>query len=645
MVDKSKFPLRAIPNVRSEADLSNWLLQLRSLLLDWMAKLQPVIDGDEMSAMNLTDLGDVTLTSPASPEVVQYNGTQWVNAQLDYSDLSGSIGLDDLSDVNIGTPAVNRVLQHNGTEWVDSLLLLSELGDVAVPGPSTGQILTFTGFFWQNQDPVTAGFIVQEPANNADNRIHPSSAVLNLSLRAGDATDHTLFQVENNAGQERFSLIQQDSATRVEARFLSGTGVYVGFKLPSGYSGADTYQLPTDLPSSSGQALTSTTGGVMSWATVSSMIDVTANYDWTGRHTYENATPFRLLNGSKLGFDDGTDEHTFAQPTGGFSASVDYSLPPDAGSDGGVLTTDGLGKLTWRDPAGSFVLLEPVGSQTMALTTGSEFIIEIAPLTTTPGLVVQFTNGEEAFSVGKSAIIVGTTNTNPNRLEFREDTDNGTNRVSLKAPDSIAADLDLVLPNADGAAGTPLTTDGAGNLSLVASNHNINNHGDVSVSSPVEHDQLTYDQTAGSWTNRPVYGHRTMEFRASHATGVGANRRGAVDSADSDLYWVVPTGKKFLVLEAWGALETGASATGTYTLHVMCFSPGGTNTSVASDTHTADSTNTRLRPTAQGTPASPLHTVAAGDGVQAGWMNDATSPDAMNSTNHYAAISGILVDA
>lgn len=53
-------------------------------------------------------------------------------------------------------------------------------------------------------------------------------------------------------------------------------------------------------------------------------------------------------------------------------------------------------------------------------------------------------------------------------LRLGEDTDNGTNYVALKAPNSLASNLTFTLPTADGAAGTALATDGAGNLQFVA---------------------------------------------------------------------------------------------------------------------------------------------------------------------------------
>jgi hypothetical protein len=50
-------------------------------------------------------------------------------------------------------------------------------------------------------------------------------------------------------------------------------------------------------------------------------------------------------------------------------------------------------------------------------------------------------------------------------LQFSEDTDNGTNKITFKAPATLAGDYDLVLPSAQGAANALMTNDGSGNLS------------------------------------------------------------------------------------------------------------------------------------------------------------------------------------
>ena len=51
-------------------------------------------------------------------------------------------------------------------------------------------------------------------------------------------------------------------------------------------------------------------------------------------------------------------------------------------------------------------------------------------------------------------------------IRLPEDTDNGAHYVALKAPDSLADNLTLTLPTADGSNGQVLTTNGSGQLSF-----------------------------------------------------------------------------------------------------------------------------------------------------------------------------------
>ena len=111
-------------------------------------------------------------------------------------------------------------------------------------------------------------------------------------------------------------------------------------------------------------------------------------------------------------------------------------------------------------------------------------------------------------------------------IRLPEDTDNGSNYVALKAPDSIASDLTLTLPNTDGTTGQALTTDGSGNLTfgdvasdLTAVDSNIvpdttdtydlgsstkvwaNIYtGDLNLSNEAKSEGNSVDGTKGNWT-------------------------------------------------------------------------------------------------------------------------------------------------
>jgi hypothetical protein len=131
---------------------------------------------------NAGDLGDVTITAAATGEVLRYNGTAWVDAQLDYSDLSGTPTLatvatsgsyndlsnqptipanaGDLGDVTITAAVTGEVLKYNGSAWVDANVDYSELTGVPstfAPSAHTHAISEVTNLQTTLDDKATTG--------------------------------------------------------------------------------------------------------------------------------------------------------------------------------------------------------------------------------------------------------------------------------------------------------------------------------------------------------------------------------------------------------------------------------------------------------------------------------------------------------
>ena len=79
------------------------------------------------------------------------------------------------------------------------------------------------------------------------------------------------------------------------------------------------------------------------------------------------------------------------------------------------------------------------------------------------GTVVQLSDG--SISLATPLAVVGNA-TAGSQIRLPEDTDNGSNYIALKAANSIASNLTLTLPAADGTSGQALVTDGAGTLSF-----------------------------------------------------------------------------------------------------------------------------------------------------------------------------------
>ena len=130
-------------------------------------------------------------------------------------------------------------------------------------------------------------------------------------------------------------------------------------------------------------------------------------------------------------------------------------------------------------------------------------------------------------------------------LRIPEDTDNGTNYVSLKAPDTIASNLTLTLPSADGTSGQALTTDGSGNLTF----------GDVAsdltaVDSNIVPDTTdTYDLGTASFVWRNIYTgdlHLSNESKEQGNSIDGTKGNWTIQEGADDLFIVNnKSGKKY----------------------------------------------------------------------------------------------------
>jgi hypothetical protein len=80
------------------------------------------------------------------------------------------------------------------------------------------------------------------------------------------------------------------------------------------------------------------------------------------------------------------------------------------------------------------------------------------------------TAGSALLVDGNKAIddfIVGNNSTTGGSIKFKEGTANGTDHVSLKAPNSLAASVTFTLPSADGTSNQVLATNGSGELSFI----------------------------------------------------------------------------------------------------------------------------------------------------------------------------------
>ena len=147
-------------------------------------------------------------------------------------------------------------------------------------------------------------------------------------------------------------------------------------------------------------------------------------------------------------------------------------------------------------------------------------------------------------------------------IRFYEDTDNGTNFITLKAPAAVTTNITLTLPDSDGDANQVLKTDGSGNLSWVTQ---TDTSSFVTASSTTTFTNKTFD-TAGTGNVFRING-----TQITAVTGTGS----AVLATSPSL--TTPTigsaGANFSgSTSGTTALAASATASGTLTL------PAGTDT-------------------------------------------------------------------
>lgn len=109
--------------------------------------------------------------------------------------------------------------------------------------------------------------------------------------------------------------------------------------------------------------------------------------------------------------------------------------------------------------------------------------------------------GGKYFTDKVDARLIDATTTVGGKATFAEGTNNGSHKVTLKAADTLAADLTLVLPTADGTDGQILTTNGSGQLAFsspASSSFTISdNQGTPNTDSFSTGGTLTFAGTAG----------------------------------------------------------------------------------------------------------------------------------------------------
>ena len=183
---------------------------------------------------SLGDLSDVTLTSASNGEVLKYNGSAWVDASVDYTevtntptnvstftndagyltDITGeSIG--SLSDVTVTSAANGEVLKYNGSAWVnDTISAGGGYTFSAISSATTAQIS-----YHYSCDTSSAGFTLTLPALSGvtagqEIRVKLATAGNDLTIaRTGSDTIDGLTSFTLSTAKSSITLVANTSGT------------------------------------------------------------------------------------------------------------------------------------------------------------------------------------------------------------------------------------------------------------------------------------------------------------------------------------------------------------------------------------------------------------------------------------------------
>jgi hypothetical protein len=285
--------LSGTPTLGTAAALDVGTSATNVVQLDGTGKL-PAVDGSQLinlpsGASALDDLTDVAITSASTGEVLRYDGAEWVDAQLAYSDLSGTPALATVattgaySDLS-GAPT-NVSSFTNDAGYISDITAenLGDLADVDLTGLADGEIIIYnsTSGKWEANPPpapqaTTTSVGLIEIAENAE---ATAGTATDKALVPSNISSITTAQLDNSAGTMLESANNlSDLANAATARTNLGLGTSA--TLDVGTSANNVVQLngSAQLPAVDGSQLT----GVTATVALNDITDVTITAAATG---------------------------------------------------------------------------------------------------------------------------------------------------------------------------------------------------------------------------------------------------------------------------------------------------------------------------------------------------------------------------
>ena len=125
----------------------------------------------------LDNLSNVTVPSPTTNDVLQWNGTAWVNVA---ASTVGATNLNGLSDVVISTPEEFQTLEYDGTNWVNTYSsVVSYVRNAEATTLTTGTVVYLFG---STGDHAT----VKRADNNSDTTSSKTVGVVGANILASE---------------------------------------------------------------------------------------------------------------------------------------------------------------------------------------------------------------------------------------------------------------------------------------------------------------------------------------------------------------------------------------------------------------------------------------------------------------------------
>lgn len=306
-------------------------------------------------ATNLDDLTDVSITSPASGQVLRHNGTSFVNATLSPSDVgaaaaSHSHPISDVTNLQTSLDAKQATSQKNaangyagldaGSKLVASqmseVMPLNGLSDVAISGPATGQTVRYNGTNFVNAtlSPSDVGAASATHNHDAGDIVSGELGVVRGGTGASTAAGARInLDVPSNTDLSSGLAAKQDTSARNAA---------------NGYAGLDT-----------GSKLAS--AQMSEVMPLNGLSDVAITSPETGQTVRYNGTSFvnAALSPGDVGAAPTTHTHDMADITSG-------SLGVARGGTGADLSaTGGAGQVLKQDTMGGAVSVGTLSASEM----------------------------------------------------------------------------------------------------------------------------------------------------------------------------------------------------------------------------------------------------------------------------------------